>query len=116
MTTAHSERTLDMDFLTRCERCNRDRTLNRMRLIGGYNVVLCTQCENDWHFFITAKPEWTEKISIESRHEAIGLRATAGVASSEDDVAALTTDYDSMLKRLFGIATEWMAEPGPKRE
>ncbi len=81
-----------------------------VKLTGGFHAVLCAQCMNEWHVFITAHETFDRALA---NHDAIQIAMARTCQDGSDraaEVAALRKSESAINQQLYAIGESWVAE------
>jgi hypothetical protein len=82
------------------------------QLVGGYAVTLCTPCQNDWHEYVTATPEWRELLALEAQQEATKALAPGTDAEDRTNLREIMVERRLLINAakdgLYNVAKTWM--------
>lgn len=104
-----------------CEKCSKrdgDAIIGRpgeeVRLIGGYEAILCRACRNAWAVVADESGHWLEYHKAVAREKIarasvkIALKRGA-TATGEDAVVDRVEDVIAIERKLFQLAVKWLA-------
>ncbi len=112
-----------------CQKCctrDGDKIVGRpgepVRLVGGYETILCTSCKNAWAVAIDEVGHWLEYRTAVTRVKVARDCVKAGIRSghqpvSENALLDAVTDHVEALvateRKMFQFAMKWMAGGTP---
>ena len=87
-----------------------------MKLFGGFQTTLCSECSNAWHEYIIARSEYVDEFAARVDNEAIQVRANSEPRSLERSAffAAEVVRLNNLAKELrdkaYFVAKAWVEE------
>lgn len=78
-----------------------------VRLIGGYNALLCDECRNAWHLYITNHALWIDFREAEAKVTAKAYQCMDGVDRHEE-LLALNLIGDEVEAEMFNESKAWI--------
>jgi hypothetical protein len=109
-----------------CEKCSKrdgDAIVGRpgeeVRLVGGYEAILCRECRNAWTVMADESGHWLEYQKAVAREKLVRVsvkialkRGATSVAENESAAAvARVEDVIAIERKLFQLAAKWLG-PG----
>lgn len=101
-----------------CQGCVNNRAMfsaRAVKFVGGFAAQLCVRCENEWHVFARATPEFARIREIAQRREEIDTLAWAALRSEERatrlaaEQRTLSSERDTIDAAFFAIGEKWVA-------
>lgn len=93
-----------------CVRCNSLMMYrSSVTLTGGYNVLLCDDCRNVWHRYVTNHGSYQALRETEIEMDTLYARSVADGADRHKEIITLDVVKQEILADLFNVAAEWVA-------
>lgn len=102
--------------LTDCRKCGRTMglfLLNVTELIGKYQTVLCPDCVNLFHLYVTEHPIFTALLDAEDALNILVSRTCGDGVDRTEELTAGARQVRALKRELYYVSEAWVADKEP---